>query len=124
VYPFPGGLMKLALAVVLSLAVCWPAFAGDKAKPAPAGARREVTVTQAGFVVKDNHPLKKGEPVTLVVTRKVDKTCAKDIVLKDFDIKQALPLDKAVEVTFTPKTAGKVHFSCAMNMLGGDLTVE
>ncbi len=81
-------------------------------------------MNDSGFVVKDAAPLKKGQPVTLVVTRKIEATCAKDIVLKDFDIKQPLPLDKPVEVTFTPKKAGKVHFSCAMGMLGGDLTVE
>ncbi len=124
--------MKTLLLAALMFA---PAvFAGDakpaEAKPAPAaekkaaGARLEVSVTSAGFVVKDPHPVKAGEPVTLVVTRTIEATCAKDIVVKEFEIKQALPLNKPVEVTFTPKKAGKVHFTCAMNMITGDIVVE
>lgn len=91
---------------------------------AAAGARLDVTVTPDGFIVAKPRTLKAGQPVTLVVTRTTDKTCAKDIVLKEFGISKALPLNQTVEVTFVPKKAGKVHFACAMDMVGGDLQVE
>ena len=40
-------------------------------------------------------------------------------------IKTALPLNKAVEVSFTPKKAGKLTYGCAMGkMIGGVLTVQ
>ncbi len=94
------------------------------AAPVPKGVRLDVSVTKDGFVVANPAPLKAGQPVTLVVTRKVTKTCATDIVLKEFGISQPIPLDKAVEVTFTPKKPGKVHFACAMDMVSGDLKVE
>lgn len=91
---------------------------------APAPVRVEVAVTADGFVVGKAPPLKVGTPVTLVVTRNVEKTCATDIVLKDFGLSVPLPLSKPVEVTIVPKQAGKVHFACAMDMVTGDLQVQ
>ena len=86
--------------------------------------RVDVAVTSEGFVVANAPTLKAGQPVTLVVTRSVEKTCATDIVLKEFGISQPLPLNKPVEVTFTPKKAGTVRFACAMDMIAGGLKVE
>ena len=78
----------------------------------------EMAVTENGFEpskVKAN----KGEKVRLVVTRKTDSTCAKEIVIKDQGINQPLPLNKAVTVSFTPKKAGDYRFSCAMGHISG-----
>ncbi|MBL8914528.1 MAG: cupredoxin domain-containing protein [Archangium sp.] len=86
--------------------------------------RVEVSVTSEGFVVPPTATLRAGQQVTLVVTRSVEKTCATDIVLKDFGITQPLPLNKPVEVTFTPTKAGQVRFACAMDMVSGSLKVE
>ncbi len=86
--------------------------------------RIEVAVTADGFVVGKSPVLNVGTPVTLVVTRSVEKTCATEIVLKEFGIAAPLPLSKPVEVTFVPKQAGKVHFSCAMDMVSGELEVK
>lgn len=91
---------------------------------APAPVRIEVTVTEDGFVVGKVPTLKVGTPVTLVVTRKVEQTCATDIVLKNFGLSVPLPLSKPVEVTFVPTAPGKVHFACAMDMVSGDLKVD
>ncbi len=112
----------LIVAALAGLAGCNKASA-----PGPAGAapgRVEISVTSDGFVVNKAGKLTAGQPVTVVVTRTVDQTCATDIVLKDFGIKQPLPLNQPVEVHFTPDKAGKVHFACAMDMLSGDLNVE
>lgn len=89
-----------------------------------ATARIDVAVTSDGFVVANAPSLKAGQPVTLVVTRSVEKTCATDIVLKEFGISQPLPLNTPVEVTFTPKKAGPVRFACAMDMIAGTLKVD
>lgn len=86
--------------------------------------RISVEVTKDGFVVANAPSLKAGTPVTLVVTRTVEKTCATDIVLKEFGLSVPLPLGKPVEVTFVPTQPGKVHFACAMDMFSGDLKVE
>jgi len=105
------------------------ARAPEVTKPAPApvaaGPRTiAMEVTEDGFVPA-NVKLKAGEPIVLVVTRKTDETCAKDLLIDGTDIKQELPLNKAVEIAWTPKTAGKVKFGCAMDMMiGGVLLVE
>ncbi len=95
-------------------------------QPAPAtgsAARVAITVTADGFVPSQTR-LKVGQPVTLVVTRKVENTCAKDIVIGDFGVNKPLPQDQPVEITFTPTKPGPIHYSCAMGMVSGELVAE
>lgn len=102
-----------------------PPEAPTAAPEKPASGRVvELAVTDDGFVPA-NVTLKANEPVTFRVTRKTDETCARDLLIEGTDIKLALPLDKAVEVAWTPTKAGKVKFGCAMDMMiGGVLLVE
>ena len=81
-----------------------------------------VTVTENGFepaMIK----AKKGEKVRLVVTRKTNSTCAKEIVIKDHGINQPLPLDKAIAVEFTPARSGEIRYACGMDMIRGVVLV-
>jgi plastocyanin domain-containing protein len=82
----------------------------------------EMQVTEDGFV-----PAKvkaaKGEKLRLVVTRKTDRTCAKEIVIKEFGVNQPLPLDKAVTVEVTPKKSGEIRYACGMDMITGVIFV-
>jgi plastocyanin domain-containing protein len=80
-------------------------------------------VTSDGFVPA-RAKVKVGQPVTLRVTRKVDRTCATDIVIKDYDINKPLPNGQTVEVTFTPAKAGSIRFACPMDMISGELIAE
>lgn len=134
----------LALAALLAapaLAVAYPKNQpahGDKAaaaaeqKPAaaapavdPAARKVEIAVTEKGFEPKEIK-VKKGEPVTLVFTRKTDRTCITAVDIPDEGVtKLKLPLDKAVAVTITPKKAGVEKFHCtAMAMGDGKIVVE
>jgi plastocyanin len=84
----------------------------------------QMKVTDKGFEPA-NVTVKKGEPVTLVITRTTEQTCATEIVIDDYGVKTKLPLNKAVTVTFTPKTAGDLQYGCAMGkMIGGVLKVQ
>ena len=86
--------------------------------------RIEISVTDDGF---EPTPIKvkKGEALKLVVTRKTDATCAKQIVLDEGKINAELPLNKPVEVSFTPTKAGQIKYGCAMGkMIAGVLIVE
>jgi plastocyanin domain-containing protein len=83
----------------------------------------QMTVTEDGFV-PDVVRVKRGERVTLVVTRKVEKTCATEIVIKDYGIRAKLPLGKPVAVSFTPTETGNVRYACGMDMIAGNLIVE
>jgi plastocyanin domain-containing protein len=83
-----------------------------------------MAVTDDGFVPA-NVKVKAGEPVTLVITRKTDETCATEILIDGTDIKTSLPLNKPAEVAWTPAKPGTVKFGCAMDkMVGGQLLVE
>jgi plastocyanin domain-containing protein len=97
--------------------------AGQPGRVASAAAAHEIAVTSDGFVPATIR-VKRGEPVKLVVTRKTERTCAKEIVIKDYAIHQPLPLDKPVTVQFTPKKSGQVRYACGMDMIAGVLIVD
>jgi plastocyanin domain-containing protein len=78
----------------------------------------EMAVTDNGFE-PSKVKAKKGEKVRLVVTRKTESTCAKEIVIKDAGINQPLPLNKAVTVEFTPKKSGEIRYACGMDHVSG-----
>ena len=100
----------------LLLAAASPATAAPEAKPQIV----KLTVTKDGFT-PEKVTVKAGQPVKLVVTREVERTCVTEIVMKDFGVNQPLPLGKAVEVTVTPKKAGAYRFACGMDMVAGTL---
>ncbi|MEO7132693.1 MAG: cupredoxin domain-containing protein, partial [Vicinamibacterales bacterium] len=68
--------------------------------------------------------LRKGVPARLTFTRVSDTTCATEVVLPDYGIKRALPLNQGVAIEFTPQQAGEVAFACGMGMLKGMLMVQ
>jgi hypothetical protein len=93
-----------------------PPPAAPPPAPAAASPRVEVQVTEAGFVPA-RIPAKAGQPLTLAITRKTDRTCAREILFAGQEGKTELPLGKQVEVTYTPKASGEVKFGCAMGMM-------
>jgi plastocyanin domain-containing protein len=121
--------MKLTTLITLAaVAVAAPASTFAQAREHAAHAKKavktvELAVTSDGFT-PDGIKVKAGETLRLVVTRKTQKTCATEIVIRDFGVNQPLPLDKPVTVEITPKKPGSVRFACAMDMVAGTITVE
>ncbi len=113
-WPVPPVASGLALILILVAMGC----AGGGGRQG----RVEVAVTEEGFVPAEI-PAKAGEAITLVVTRKTDATCAKQIVFADLGVEKELPLDQAVEVTVTPTKSGELRFACGMDMIAGKLVV-
>jgi plastocyanin domain-containing protein len=112
---------SIVRAGIISLAF---GLAATAATAAPKGKTIEMAVTEKGFEPAAVN-VKKGEPVTLVITRKTDATCAKEIVIDEHKVQTKLPLNKAVKVTFTPSKSGELKYGCAMGkMIGGVLSVE
>ena len=121
-----------ATTILVSALALFSCTRGD-GTPAPAPAHTAVSpgqaskiaiaVTADGFVPAQTR-VKVGQPVTLVVTRQVDRTCATEIVIKDYQINQPLPKDQPVEVTFTPTQPGSIRYACAMDMIAGELVAE
>ncbi|HUL58967.1 MAG TPA: cupredoxin domain-containing protein [Anaeromyxobacteraceae bacterium] len=103
-----------ALLAAAALAAC---------RGAPGGGPIHITVTRNGF-----EPWKvearKGVPLTLVVTRQTDQTCATEIVIPDAGIERKLPLGEPVTITFTPARSGEIRYACAMKMFQGVIDVR
>jgi plastocyanin domain-containing protein len=131
-----------ALALVVATGPLYAAPAKDAPKPAAkeatkeaapkdaakdtkkAGQTIEMKVTNKGFEPA-NVTVTKDQPVTLVITRLTEKTCATEIVIDDYGVNTKLPLNQAVNVTFTPKKTGDLKYGCAMGkMIGGVLKVQ
>lgn len=89
--------------------------------PAAEAYRVEIEVTEAGFEPAEIK-VPRGRPVTLVVTRKTDKTCAKDVAIAGQVVD--LPLDKPVEINVSFEKPGTVTYACGMNMIKGSIIVQ
>jgi len=111
-------LVTAALGLVGSVAV-----AAEHDHHAAATQVVKLEVTSEGFLPAEVQ-VKKDIPVRLEVTRKTEKTCAKQLVIKDKNIRLELPLDKTVSVTFTPDKAGRLRYACSMDMVSGVLLVN
>ena len=86
--------------------------------------RIELAITEKGF---EPSPVKvkAGQPLTLVVTRKTEKTCATEVVIDEAGINTPLPLNEPVKIAFVPKKTGELKYGCAMDkMISGVLLVE
>lgn len=133
-------LASVALAALLAVAATTQAGPGAKKTPAPAPEKAapaaekapapkeprvvEIKVTDNGY---EPSPItvKKGEPLRLRITRTTEETCAKDILLPEHGIEKELPMNKPVEVDFTPSKSGKLKYGCSMGMMiAGVLIVE
>jgi plastocyanin domain-containing protein len=109
---------------VIAVIVCATVFALPiAAKPKPRIQRFTVKITERGFEPV-SLTLRRGVQARITFLRTTDQTCAKEIVLRDFGIRQDLPLNQPVVVTLTPKTKGEFSFTCGMNMMRGKLTVQ
>ena len=120
----------LAAALALLPAVALAQHQHDHGAPAKATAAAtpakgvvEVSVTSDGWV-PDRIRVKAGEKVRLLITRKTDRTCATEIVIKELGVDTKLPLDQPVAVEFTPKKSGILKYACAMGHITGTLIVQ
>lgn len=95
--------------------------AGSSGNTEPQTAR--ITVTKDGFN-PGKISVRAGTPVRLTFIRTTDETCAKEIAVPSLKITRALPLNKPVDVEFTPAKAGTIDFACRMNMLKGAIVVD
>jgi plastocyanin domain-containing protein len=95
------------------------------AAPALAAPTVSIDVTDQGFEPQ-RVTVKKGEPTTLVFTRRTEQTCITAIDIPAEGVKNLeLPLQKPVSVTITPKKKGVEKFHCsAMAMGDGRIVVE
>ena len=82
-----------------------------------------ITVTDNGFEPAETK-IPKDRPVTLVITRKTDETCATEIVFPSLNQRYALPLNQPVKIALAPQPEGSLTYACGMNMLGGKIVIR
>ena len=114
--------LQIGLLCVFLLTISLTADAASSvAKPRMQKARIEIG--PKGFQ-PTNIKLRRGVPARVTFLRTTDATCAKEIVLPDFNILRAVPLNQPVVVIFTPTKRGPLTFACGMNMMRGQLIVQ
>lgn len=142
-----SALMSVSARAITSLALLVPTVSCNRGSPSPSPASSadpteqnhaahadsnqvhdsthplDIAVTSEGFVPARAR-VKVGEPVTLAVTRTVERTCATEIVIKEYGINKPLPHGQRVDVTFTPTKPGPIRYACAMDMVAGVLVAE
>lgn len=99
--------------------------AGCAPQPAakPGFAEIAIHVTSDGFVPK-SVAAPRGKPVTIVMTRETDETCAKQVVFAGMDEPRDLPLHRAVRIDFPNGIADTLRYVCGMGMEHGEIVAE
>jgi plastocyanin domain-containing protein len=88
--------------------------------------RIDIEVVEDGFS-PEQVTVKAGEPVTLAFTRRVERTCAKEVAIQLGDgtrIERRLPLGETVTIEATFAAGGELRYACPMDMITGVITVE
>jgi plastocyanin domain-containing protein len=115
--------MKAMLQAAAVIAVIATLATGCACAGSDGSQRVRLAVTEKGFVPKVV-TVQSGKPVILLVTRKTDRTCATELVLKTHGIDVKLPLNKTVAIRFTPERPGELDYACAMDMIHGKIVVK
>jgi RND family efflux transporter MFP subunit len=83
----------------------------------------KVTVTKDGFE-PSKVTLRAGRPARLTFVRTTDQTCATEVAVPSLKIKRPLPLNKPVDIEFTPQEGRAIEFVCGMAMFKGNIVVQ
>ena len=65
-----------------------------------------------------------GQAVTLIMPRKTDLTCAKEVEFARLNQKYTLPLNQPVRIVLPATQAGTLSYQCGMHMLGGRVVIQ
>ena len=112
--------------IIATLALALAAGQGCQSGPTSSARAQEfqLAVTDQGFEPAET-VIPKGRASTLVVTRKTDATCAKEIVIARLNERRELPLNQPVRIEI-PKDAARdtLSYICGMDMLGGTIVAK
>ena len=86
--------------------------------------KTEVDITVSGGYSPEvvSIPLGKTTKINFIRTDPTD--CLSEVVLSDFRIKKALPLNEKVSIEITPEKKGEFNYACGMNMYHGKIIVK
>lgn len=98
-----------------------PAHPAPQEEAAPESSEIRIEV-KGGYEVGPG-TLKKGQPARLVFVRHDSGECSREVVFPSLGIKKELALGETV-IEITPTKAGKLAFTCGMEMMKGELKVS
>jgi hypothetical protein len=82
-----------------------------------------IKVSSAGYEPSEI-PATAGRPLKLAFFRADAQNCGRIVKFPDLGIERELPPGKTVVIEVTPRKSGPLSFSCAMNMMKGELLVQ
>lgn len=82
----------------------------------------DIIVTSSGYS-PNYFKVKKGSPVTILLTSKDAYSCASAFRIPSFGISKNLQANETQTITFTPEKTGRIPFSCSMGMYRGVIEV-
>lgn len=83
----------------------------------------QIVLTERGFEPAEIK-IPSNKPVTLVVTRKTDQTCAKELIFADSKQRHELPLNQEVRIALPAQQGGTLSYACGMDMIRGKVVVR
>jgi RND family efflux transporter MFP subunit len=81
-----------------------------------------VEVSSKGYTPSEV-TLRAGAPATLTFLRIDEQNCGGELLMPDYGIRKALPLNKPITVRFTPRK-GRFEFTCGMKMMRGSVVAR
>jgi plastocyanin domain-containing protein len=82
-----------------------------------------VDVTDKGFEPAEVQ-VPAGHPVTLVITRKTDQTCIKEVLFENPSQRVELPLNEPVSINLPASSKGTLTYQCGEKMISGKVVVQ
>ena len=115
--------MRLVLILLALFALAVTAGCNQEQK-SPAGPQVvQLAVTDRGFE-PPRVEVPRGHALTLVITRKTDQTCAKEISIPALHERRPLPLNQAVRIDVPKGVADTLNYTCGMHMFGGTIAAK
>ncbi|MEW6734401.1 MAG: cupredoxin domain-containing protein [Acidobacteriota bacterium] len=101
----------------------------DEAKTDAVAAKLEDGIQKIKITVSENgyepasFQLKRGIPAQITFYRADANNCGEELIFKDLNIYQTLPVNKPVTINLKPEQSATYTFNCGMNMLQGKMIV-
>jgi plastocyanin domain-containing protein len=100
------------------------ASSASAAKPVGQNGVQRATIVIDGQYRPASVTVKAGRPVQLTFVRKEDAGCGDVLQIPSLGLKRILKPGQKTIITFTPKKAGTIAFTCRMNMYRGQVIVN
>jgi YHS domain-containing protein len=94
------------------------------ATPAPAAGAQRATIVIDGEYRPARVSVRAGKPVVLTFVRKETAGCGERVRFPSLGLGASLKAGERKVVTFTPKHAGRIAFTCGMGMYRGEILVR